>query len=207
MRRPKNRGQVLHCHIAQHDDEPPRRPLAEIFAAAPRPVAPASRSWLLAAGDRRAPWLSLLDGQQALATGRCCTANMTPSLRLPRRRSGKRVPGFLTCRCVPVCERNSVRPHGPLAGGRSAARGGGRSRALPGGSPPPVREAGSRFPDVPLSARRPVEQCWATRAAGRRALSGARLPAEPGFARREREAGQGSGMELVGLEPTTSWVR
>jgi len=43
-------------------------------------------------------------------------------------------PGFLTRHSVPVCERNSVRPHGPLAGGCGAARGDPRSPALPGGA-------------------------------------------------------------------------
>ena len=52
----------------------------------------------------------------------------------------------------------------------------------------------SRFPDVPLSVRMPAGQCWATRPVGRRALSGARRPAEAGFAGREGVAGQGSGM-------------
>jgi len=49
-----------------------------------------------------------------------------------------------------------------------------------------------RFPDVSLSACMPGGQCSATRPAGRRALSGARRPAEPGFAGQERDAGQGS---------------
>ena len=52
--------------------------------------------------------------------------------------------------------------------------------------------APSRFPDASLSARMRVEQCWVARAARRRALSGARLWAEPGSARREPTAGQGS---------------
>ena len=41
--------------------------------------------------------------------------------------------GFLTRRCVPVGEWDSVESHGALAGGCAAARGGGK--------PPPVREA------------------------------------------------------------------
>jgi hypothetical protein len=57
-----------------------------------------------------------------------------------------------------------------------------------------LKRGSYRFPDVPLSARRPAEQCWITRAAGWRVLSGARRFAEPGFARRERGAGQGSEM-------------
>ena len=50
----------------------------------------------------------------------------------------------------------------------------------------------SRFPGASLRARMRAEQCWATRAARRRVRSRARRLAEPGSARRERPAGQGS---------------
>ena len=50
----------------------------------------------------------------------------------------------------------------------------------------------SRFPDASLRARMPGGQCLSARPAGRRVRSGARRRAEPGFARRELDAGQGS---------------
>ena len=53
----------------------------------------------------------------------------------------------------------------------------------------------SRFPDVSLSVRMRVGQCLSHGPLGR-ALSGARRPAEPGSAGRERVAGQGSEIRL-----------
>jgi hypothetical protein len=64
----------------------------------------------------------------------------------------------------------------------------------------------SRFPDVSLSARRPGEQCWIARAAGWRALSGARRrrsPARPGGSRRR----SGKREPTRGLEPRTPSLR
>src|SRR2546426_10189214 len=59
----------------------------------------------------------------------------------------------------------------------------------------------SRFPDASLRARMPVGECQAARPAGRRVRE---ARAEPGFARREPLAGQGSEMGPPGFEPGTN---
>ena len=64
----------------------------------------------------------------------------------------------------------------------------------------------SRFPDVSLSARRPVEQCLDTRAAGWRALSGARRarsPAPPGG--RARRSGKREKRTTWFEQASTGW--
>src|SRR5438270_9652978 len=50
----------------------------------------------------------------------------------------------------------------------------------------------------------PGGQCLAARPSGRRVRSGARRPAEPGFAGRERDAGQGSESGRRGSNPRPS---
>ena len=93
---------------------------------------------------------------------------------------------------MPLGQCSSTRPTGRkvLSGARRWAEPGSARRERVAGQGSSIL---SRFPDALLSARMPGGQCPVTRPAGRRVLSSARRPAEPGSAGAGRRSGKRDG--------------